>query len=40
MILKGVTIGEGVVVAEDVPPWSVVAGNPVKIVKMIQENER
>ena len=46
IILKGVTIGEGAVVgagavvAEDVPPWSVVAGNPAKIVKMIQENER
>lgn len=38
-ILPGVTIGEGAVVgagavvAKDVPPWSVVAGNPARVVK-------
>lgn len=38
-ILPGVTIGEGVVVgacavvAKDVPPWSVVVGNPASVVK-------
>lgn len=40
-ILKGVTIGEGAIVAarsvvtKDVPAWSVVAGNPAKVVKEI-----
>ncbi|MBB3945327.1 acetyltransferase-like isoleucine patch superfamily enzyme [Rhizobium skierniewicense] len=39
MILKGVTIGDGAVIAagavvtKDVPPRSVVAGNPAKIVR-------
>lgn len=43
LILKGVTIGEGAVVAagsvvtKDVEPWTVVAGNPAKVVKMIKE---
>ena len=38
-ILPGVTIGEGAVVgacavvAKDVPPWSVVVGNPARVVK-------
>lgn len=42
-ILKGVTIGEGAiigtksVVTKDVPAWSVVAGNPAKIVKYLNE---
>lgn len=41
-ILKGVTIGEGSVVAagsvvtKDVPAWCIVAGNPAKIVKTLQ----
>ena len=38
-VLPGVTIGEGsvvgacAVVAKDVPPWSVVVGNPARVVK-------
>ena len=46
LILKGVTIGEGAVigaksvVTKDVPAWSVVAGNPAKVVKIIPENKR
>lgn len=40
-ILKGVTIGEGAVIAagsvvtKDVPPWTVVGGNPAKFLKYI-----
>jgi acetyltransferase-like isoleucine patch superfamily enzyme len=42
IILKGVTIGEGAIVAagsvvtKDVPAFSIVAGNPAKVVKMIE----
>lgn len=41
IILKGVTIGEGAivgagsVVTKDVPAWTVVAGNPAKVVKEV-----
>ena len=41
-ILKGVTIGEGAiigagsVVTKDVPAWTVVAGNPAKVVKYLK----
>lgn len=41
-ILKGVTIGEGAivgagsVVTKDVPDWTVVAGNPAKIIRYIK----
>lgn len=40
-ILKGVTIGKGAIVAtravvtKDVPPYTIVAGNPAKVVKKI-----
>lgn len=43
IILKGVTIGEGAivgagsVVTKDVPAWTVVAGNPAKIVKVLKQ---
>lgn len=46
IILKGVTIGEGAivgagsVVTRDVPPWHVVAGNPAKVVREIEEHDR
>lgn len=42
VILKGVTIGEGAIIAaravvtKDVEPWTVVAGNPAVIVKRLQ----
>jgi acetyltransferase-like isoleucine patch superfamily enzyme len=45
-ILKGVTIGKGAiigagsVVTNDVPPWTIVGGNPAKIIREIPENER
>lgn len=41
-VLKGVTIGEGAVVGamsvvtKDVPPYAVVAGNPARIVRMLE----
>lgn len=43
IILKGVTIGEGAivgagsVVTKDVPPWTVVAGNPAQVVKKVNK---
>lgn len=42
IVLKGVTIGEGAivgagsVVAKDVPAWTVVAGNPARVVKELK----
>jgi len=45
-ILKGVTIGEGAVVAacsvvtKDVAPWTIVGGNPAKVIREIPINER
>ena len=44
-ILKGVTIGEGAVigaksvVTKDVEPWTVVAGNPAKIIKELNDQK-
>lgn len=41
-VLKGVTIGEGSIVAmhsvvtKDVPPYTIVAGNPAKVVKKLK----
>lgn len=46
IILKGVTISEGAivgagsVVTKDVPAWTIVAGNPAKVIREIPENER
>lgn len=46
IVLKGVTIGEGAVVGagsvvtKDVPAWTIVAGNPARVIREIPENER
>ena len=46
IVLSGVTIGEGAivgagsVVTKDVPPWTIVAGNPAKIIREIHPEER
>ena len=46
IILKGVTIGEGAIVAagsvvtKNVGAWTIVGGNPAKIIREIPENER
>ncbi len=45
-VLPGVTIGEGSVVgarsvvAEDVPPFTVVAGNPARVIRQLEPGER
>jgi acetyltransferase-like isoleucine patch superfamily enzyme len=46
IILKGVVIGEGAivgagsVVTKNVPAWTIVGGNPAKIIRTIPEDER
>ncbi len=46
IVLKGVTIGEGAiigagsVVTGDVPPWTLAAGNPARIIRPLTDEER
>jgi len=45
-ILRGVSIGQGAIVAagavvtKDVAAWNVVAGNPAKVIRVLDESER
>jgi acetyltransferase-like isoleucine patch superfamily enzyme len=45
IILRGVTIGKGAIIAagavvtKDVPPWTIAAGNPARIVRQLEQNE-
>jgi acetyltransferase-like isoleucine patch superfamily enzyme len=44
-IMPGVTIGEGSIIGakslvlDDVPPWTIVAGNPAKVIKKIKNKD-
>ena len=46
ILLKGVTVGEGCiigagsVVTSNIPDWHVAAGNPARIIRKIEENDR
>jgi acetyltransferase-like isoleucine patch superfamily enzyme len=46
IVLKGVHVGEGAVIAagsvvtKDVPPFTVAAGNPARVVKKLKQDER
>ena len=46
VIMKGVTVGRGAIVAlgavvtHDVPPYTVVAGNPAKVVKQLERGDQ
>jgi len=37
---KGSIVGAGSVVTKDIPPWTVVGGNPAKVIREIPEDER
>mgnify|MGYP000855213096 CR=1 FL=1 len=45
IIMPGVTVGEGAVVGagalvtKDVPPWTIVAGTPAKVIKFLEERK-
>lgn len=44
MIMPGVTVGEGAIVGagslvtKDIPAWTIAAGRPAKVVKLIPQN--
>jgi len=46
IILKGVTVGEGGIVAagsvvtNDVPAWTIVGGNPARVIRELTDDER
>jgi acetyltransferase-like isoleucine patch superfamily enzyme len=36
---EGAVVGAGSVITKDIPPWTIVAGNPAKILRKIEKNE-
>ncbi len=46
IILKGVTVGQGAIVAagsvvtKDVPPFTIVGGNPARVIRKLSEDEK
>jgi acetyltransferase-like isoleucine patch superfamily enzyme len=40
LVGKGAIVGAGSVVTRDVPPYTIVAGNPAKVIREIPEDER
>lgn len=40
VIGEGAVIGAGSVVTRDVPPWTVAAGNPARVIRALDEDER
>jgi acetyltransferase-like isoleucine patch superfamily enzyme len=46
ILLKGVTVGQGAivgagsVVTKDIPPWTIAGGNPARVIRELEDDER